>query len=681
MKKDCIYLLVSLVLQFCSVVKADAQNQKIDSLLKISTQRNLEDTLRIKVYNELSEEYIKVNYKEAIPYAQKALVVSQKLKNDFGAAKAYTNMGTHYMYSNELDTAFILYNKALSLLNKKTTTSLYAELQKKKGAIFFYEGNTDSALHYFKNSLTIYEGLNDSLEIIKAYNNIGAISLKTRKLDQAISYFFKCLFFDEKKNDLRAIATDYNNIGSALTDKKDFLAAQTYLRKAIKGFEKFHDTVKIARAKINLGNIHISQKQYKDAINLLNGLYSVLSERENPDEYGLLLNNLGICYMELNEYDRALDLFNKSLEIKKKYSLEKDLANTLGNIGITYSKQRNYTQAIKYSLEVEKLAIATGELEVQKNARVILTECYLKTNQSNLAFESFQILKELNETFYNLNSAQQVAEIQTKYETEKKENENKLLLQQNDIKQLEIIANEQKIKSKNITIIILIISILLITIIVLWWINLTNLRKKEKELALVQKIQKEKERISRDLHDNVGGQLSYVLYSLDGITSRDSKKQEEISKSINDSVRQVISNLRETIWAINDENIPIQDFSDKLKVYTRTIFRHSAVEVKFQEKIENSITLNSLVGLNLFRICQEIINNVFKHADASVVTINIESAEKISVTISDNGKGFELGSENEGYGLTNIKKRAEETGIAVEMNSVKGIGVTYKLIV
>jgi len=393
------------------------------------------------------------------------------------------------------------------------------------------------------------------------------------------------------------------------------------------------------------------------------------------------LNNLGLCYMELNEYDRALDLFNKSLEIKKKYNLEKGLANTLGNIGITYSKQKNYPQAIKYSLEVEELAITTGELEVQKNARVILTECYLKTNQSNLAFESFQKLKELNETFYNLNSAQQVAEIQTKYETEKKENENKLLLQQNDIKQLEIIANGQKIKSKNITIIILIISILLITIIVLWWINLTNLRKKEKELALVQKIQKEKERISRDLHDNVGGQLSYVLYSLDGITSEDSHKREEISKSINDSVRQVISNLRETIWAINDENIPVQDFSDKLKVYARTIFRHSTVEVKFQEKIENAIMLNSLVGLNLFRICQEIINNVFKHAEASMVTISIESTDKIYVTLSDNGKGFELDSENEGYGLTNIKKRAEETGIAVEMNSAKGSGVTYKLIV
>jgi tetratricopeptide (TPR) repeat protein len=233
MKSQRILFLFGIIIQLLlAFVNAQAQNQKIDSLLKISSLRNLEDTSKIRVYNQLSEEYIKVNSSEAIPYAQKALEISQKVKNEFGTAKAYTNIGTHYMYANELDTAFVLYNKALSALNKKTTTSLYAELQKKKGVVFYYGGNTDSALYYFKSSLTIYERLNDSLEIIKAYNNIGAISLKTRKLDQAISYFFKCLFFDEKKNDLKSIASDYNNIGIALTDKKDFFSRPNLPKKS-----------------------------------------------------------------------------------------------------------------------------------------------------------------------------------------------------------------------------------------------------------------------------------------------------------------------------------------------------------------------------------------------------------------------------------------------------------------
>jgi signal transduction histidine kinase len=89
----------------------------------------------------------------------------------------------------------------------------------------------------------------------------------------------------------------------------------------------------------------------------------------------------------------------------------------------------------------------------------------------------------------------------------------------------------------------------------IWRINIINLKKKQKELEATQAIQKEKERISRDLHDNVGGQLSYVLYSLDGINTDDKSKRTEITGNVNESVRNVISNLRETIWAINDEAI------------------------------------------------------------------------------------------------------------------------------
>jgi signal transduction histidine kinase len=107
-------------------------------------------------------------------------------------------------------------------------------------------------------------------------------------------------------------------------------------------------------------------------------------------------------------------------------------------------------------------------------------------------------------------------------------------------------------------------------------------------LEAAQAIQKEKERISRDLHDNVGGQLSYVLYSLDGINTDDKSKRTEITGNVNESVRNVISNLRETIWAINDEAISINDFSDKLKVYVRSMFRNTETKISFTENIQST---------------------------------------------------------------------------------------------
>ncbi len=244
------------------------------------------------------------------------------------------------------------------------------------------------------------------------------------------------------------------------------------------------------------------------------------------------------------------------------------------------------------------------------------------------------------------------------------------------------LLKQSKIDERNKTIIALVIGILLIVFIVIWRINIINLKKKQKELEATQAIQKEKERISRDLHDNVGGQLSYVLYSLDGINTDDKSKRTEITGNVNESVRNVISNLRETIWAINDEAISINDFSDKLKVYVRSMFRNTETKISFTENILIDTQLNSLVGLNLYRICQEIINNAFKHSKATELIVNIKSENKVIVEIFDNGVGFDLESvEKDGFGLANIKSRASEVGITLELESKRNDGVKYKLLV
>jgi signal transduction histidine kinase len=226
------------------------------------------------------------------------------------------------------------------------------------------------------------------------------------------------------------------------------------------------------------------------------------------------------------------------------------------------------------------------------------------------------------------------------------------------------------------------IGILLIAALVAWRISIVNLRKKEKELEASKAMQKEKERISRDLHDNVGGQLSYVLYSVESLNDQDAGKRMTVTQNVSDSVRNVINNLRETIWAINDESISANDLSDKLKVYVRNMFRNTDIKIVFSEKINNNISLNSLTGLNMYRICQEIVNNVFKHAYASEISIAVNSAEHLEIKIADNGVGFEKSeSAHETYGLTNMTKRAEEAGINLEYNSAPGKGTHFRLLV
>ncbi|MBX2930964.1 MAG: hypothetical protein KF781_03325, partial [Chitinophagaceae bacterium] len=110
-------------------------------------------------------------------------------------------------------------------------------------------------------------------------------------------------------------------------------------------------------------------------------------------------------------------------------------------------------------------------------------------------------------------------------------------------------------------------------------------------------------------------------------------------------------------------------------------FHHSNFAIHFHENFTADKKLDSLTGLNLFRICQEIINNSFKHAEAKNIFINIICSKKeIIISIQDNGKGFDVNNNSsKGYGLQNMQNRAKEHGFVISCNSIIGKGIGYNI--
>lgn len=214
--------------------------------------------------------------------------------------------------------------------------------------------------------------------------------------------------------------------------------------------------------------------------------------------------------------------------------------------------------------------------------------------------------------------------------------------------------------------------------------NRSKYLKKIRVLETQQQIQTERERISRELHDNIGAQLSFIISNIDwaidsaGNISRDEEKQR--LQSINSTARNVMGNLRESIWALNKEKITLEEFADKLKAYIQNIIElKPGLEFISHENIQMNISLSPTETLNIFRICQEVINNVIKHAAASVLKIFISSDAngKFSILIEDNGKGFDVKKNFNGhYGLQNINHRAAELNLKVEIQSQPDAGTS-----
>jgi signal transduction histidine kinase len=139
---------------------------------------------------------------------------------------------------------------------------------------------------------------------------------------------------------------------------------------------------------------------------------------------------------------------------------------------------------------------------------------------------------------------------------------------------------------------------------------------------------------------------------------------------VSENAKNIIGALHETIWVLNREIITVTEFIDRFKEYARKILKnYPGIEVSYAEEIEHDVQLLPEEALHVFRIMQEAFQNALKHAGPSKIIITVKTADRLFISVLDNGKGFNTAAYNAGYGLSNIKERAREVGYEVELVS------------
>ncbi|HOZ51696.1 MAG TPA: two-component regulator propeller domain-containing protein [Chitinophagaceae bacterium] len=197
-------------------------------------------------------------------------------------------------------------------------------------------------------------------------------------------------------------------------------------------------------------------------------------------------------------------------------------------------------------------------------------------------------------------------------------------------------------------------------------------RKNEQKIMAFQNelnIQKERERISRDLHDNLGSYATALLSKIQQMKTKDSHND---INEMNELGNRIISNIRETIWIMQTKDIKLQDFSDKIKNYILKLNpAYPDLKMNVIDVIDQNISLTPTITTHLFRIVQEAIHNCVKHAKANQLTITIRANNEIDILIEDNGIGYIPKHEVEHYGIQNMKERAIEIGYLFEIRKTE----------
>jgi signal transduction histidine kinase len=535
------------------------------------------------------------------------------------------------------------------ILALKTKDSLsLGDIFFKQGQLKAYQNKLDESIELSLKAIKIFENLENKTKAGIAYGGLG-YTLKRKNLEKGLYYMRKGVKLLEITNDLEGINPIYDNYGLLLSMSKKNDSALYYQKKSLHIKKQLNDSIGLGYSYANIGNTFAELKNYALAKVYVDS--SSVIRNKIGDNYGITVN-----YVQKAEI----------LLLEKKYK-----------------------EAIKYFKTCAQLANKYQYKHLEQYCYDNIASCYVNLSDFKNAYffkDKFQILKDSSE---NVITNSKVEELQIQFETEKKE---KLLVEA----KADNLEKEAKIK-KRTTLLYSAIGLAFLLALIGYLVykqqrlkNKQIIKENELKHALVKienqnHLQEQRLAISKDLHDNIGSQLTFIISSLDNLKYFEFTKEKLYNKfdSITGFTRSTITDLRDSIWAMNKEEITFEDLKSRTTNFieaAKTSLLGITFEFTYPENSEN-ITFNSLQGIDVYRIIQEAVNNAVKHAKATKISVVFEVVKKtIEIAIVDNGIGFDKETIEAGNGLASMQKRATEINaiftIAVQNPGTK---ITVKL--
>lgn len=634
----------------CAAVFVHAQDMTIIDSLKKAEESSTTDTVKIKLLYDICWQYIQSNPDTGLMYANNALEKSKQLKFDFGIAKGYILKGIHATITGNYDAAVENYMLCKEVRVRQKDSLGIASVFNNIGNVYLYKGDYEKAIDYYVQSLKIEEKFADPERLGSSYLNLGGLFYQMEKHAVAVTYYNKCMEVTRSLSPQpQYMAMAYNSIGKlyAATNKTD--SAIVNFNKALVMSQEFGDRNAEASAYEGIGSFHASKERDKEALENYIKAEKILSEIGNIEALSYLTGQMAQVYYNLGDIDASIQKALESYKLSKEIGAKKSLKSAAETLSLAYEEKKDFVKALEYN------------------------------RLSKLYADSL-----LNET-----SNRQIEELRTQYETEKKESENKILTIENKRKDTEIS------KSRNEKIFLLALIALIIATGWFAWsqFKLKQQKKHQQELMKLQEIrsqavidaeEKERQRIGKDLHDGVGQLLSAArmnVANLENVFLQQPVQQQTNFKNAVDLIDESVKEVR----AISHNMMPNMLIKSGLAKAVREFIDKIASTGKLKIELQ-TIGLDQRLNQNteniLFRVLQEIVNNIIKHAQASHVSIQlIRHDNEIVLMVEDNGVGFDVKKINtfDGIGLKNIQSRVEYLNGTVDFDSQPGKGTTVNI--
>ncbi|MEO6522093.1 MAG: tetratricopeptide repeat protein [Mucilaginibacter sp.] len=626
--------------------------------------------------------------------------------------------------------------------------------------VYIEQGKPDVALSYYKKSLSLATNAGNKQNIGMIYNNIAFVYKDEGKYDDAISNLFKSLEINESIGNKLAIGNNYLQLSVISLRKGDNTTAIKYATLSLNIFDglKKMDLVVISHYLLSGGyeGLHDLTKARSE----LEQSVAIAKKMNDPRAIALNSTRLGDLLFAAGLYKEALSNYLESVSLIEKIHLQRSLPSAYVSVGKSYFKINNFIESEKNLKQGLAEAIKGHQSEVISSAYKELSILYHAIKKDSLAIDYLNMYNSQKDSLMNRQTSDKLAELETKYENEKKQKQIEALNSQTelqasnlknqglalsknkleiDIQQLALDKNKlqlnnqglelnkrqfllhqqklesnargQKIKllnnqntiqkleiSKRNTTIMIIAIMFLIALLLGYQFYSSYKFKQEARLqsevlnhqklaskGIIEAEERERKRIAAELHDGVGQLFTAVKMNMEILIERFLIKQADADMLAEKTMAMVDESCNE-VRSIAHQMMPnaliksglvsaLRDFINKIPAEKLKI----SMETKGIDQ-----PLESTTETVLYRVIQESVNNVIKHANATSLDILLLcDSKEITVSIEDNGRGFDTADKSKftGIGLKNIISRVEYLKGSVDISSLPGKGTLVAIFI
>lgn len=625
---------------FLLQINVQAQNQEVVDSINALILSAPNDTLRIRYTYDLAWHYRDSDPEKFHQLTDEALNASRKKNYLFGIAKGYILNGIMNTIQGNFDQAEKDYLECKKVREQMHDTLGVAAVLNNIGANHLYLGNLQKALDYFFQSLRIEETCSGSAQhIAQSYVNIGDVYIAMKEFDKAIEYFNKYMEVNKGLGNIYSVPEVFANLGNAWQMKGDSEKAFFYFTEGI----------------------------------------TVCRETGNLNTEAACLAGLGSYYSEKEMGDTALVYFKRAIEIHEQIGNLESLVNTLNEMGSTLLSMKREDEAIGILYKSVSIGREIGAKKAIAGSYKTLAAAYEKKKDFQNAFEAEKYYNLYTDSVLNEENSRNIAEMEAKYKNEKSERENLQLVRENETKELEIARKQNLVYLfSGIAGITLLGSLFVYNRKKLQQQQLLNEEIRRQETlrlrAIINTQEEEQKRIAAELHDGLGSMLSAARINLASLetNAHNDPKIKTTLEVIDDSCRE----LRNISHNMMPALLMKAGLFQALEELTHRLEFASGIRFSLNHDPDIPEIKNDS-AIHLYRIVQELINNILKYSQATEVHIsaNLEN-NLLTIMIEDNGKGFNTDElkKSKGNGWYNIHSRLQLINGEIELDSQPGHG-------